>query len=157
MYGSQAKNLRMTIPLIWILRCQLKLEQRHAGYLSLFLDVFYHITSPWILFIWNMMTLLHCVKSVRIRSYSGPHFPAFKMNTERYSVSLCFQSNCGKMWTRITPNTDTLCTVLIFTLLNIWKSIWYFIRGEVNGEIYQRRFSKYPLRGYFLPLCIALS
>ena len=157
MYGSQAKNLRMTIPLIWILRCQLKLEQRHAGYLSLFLDVFYHITSPWILFIWNMMTLLHCVKSVRIRSYSGPHFPAFKMNTERYSVSLCFQSNCGKMWTRITPNTDTLCTVLIFTLLNIWKSIWYFIRGEVNGEIYQRRFSKYSLRGYFLPLCIALS
>ena len=146
MYGSQAKNLRMTIPLIWILRCQLKLEQKHAGYLSLFLDVFYH-----------KMTLLHCVKSVRIRSYSGPHFPAFKMNTERYSVSLCFQSDCGKMWTRTTPNTDTLCAVLIFTLLNIWKSIWYFIRGEFTGEIYQGRFSKYSLRGYFLPLCIALS
>ena len=157
MYGSQAKNLRMTIPLIWILRCQLKLEQKNAGYLSLFLDVFYHITSPWILFIWNMMTLLHCVKSVRIRSCSGPHFPAFKMNTERYSVSLCFQSDCGKMWTRTTPNTDTLCAVLIFTLLNIWKSIWYFIRGEFTGEIYQGRFSKYSLRGYFLPLCIALS
>ena len=25
----------------------------------------------------------HCVKSVRIRSYSGPHFPAFGLNTER--------------------------------------------------------------------------
>ena len=24
----------------------------------------------------------HCVKSVRIRSYSGPHFPAFELNTE---------------------------------------------------------------------------
>ena len=26
----------------------------------------------------------HCVKSVRIRSYSGPDFPAFGLNTERY-------------------------------------------------------------------------
>ena len=26
----------------------------------------------------------HCVKSVRIRSYSGPYFPAFGQNTERY-------------------------------------------------------------------------
>ena len=24
----------------------------------------------------------HCVKNVRIRSYSGPHFPAFGLNTE---------------------------------------------------------------------------
>ena len=26
----------------------------------------------------------HCVKSVLIRSYSGPYFPAFGLNTERY-------------------------------------------------------------------------
>ena len=32
------------------------------------------------------MTFIHCVKSVRILSYSGPHFPAFGLNTERYSV-----------------------------------------------------------------------
>ena len=25
----------------------------------------------------------HCVKSVRIRSYSGPHFPAFGLNTDQ--------------------------------------------------------------------------
>ena len=25
----------------------------------------------------------HCMESVRIRSYSGPHFSAFRMNTER--------------------------------------------------------------------------
>ena len=25
----------------------------------------------------------HCVKSMRIRSYSSPHFPAFGLNTER--------------------------------------------------------------------------
>ena len=29
----------------------------------------------------------HCVKSVRNRSFSGPHFLAFGLNTERYSVS----------------------------------------------------------------------
>ena len=28
----------------------------------------------------------HCVKTVRIRSYSGPYFPAFGLNTEGYSV-----------------------------------------------------------------------
>ena len=30
----------------------------------------------------------HCLKSVRIWNYSGPHFPAFGLNTERYAVSL---------------------------------------------------------------------
>ena len=29
---------------------------------------------------------IRCVKSVRIRSYSGPHFLAFRPNTERYQV-----------------------------------------------------------------------
>ena len=58
----------------------------------------------------------HCVKSVRIRSYSGPHFPAFGLNTERYGVSLRIQSECGKMRTRITPNTDTVYAVCILRL-----------------------------------------
>ena len=31
------------------------------------------------------LSQLHCVKSVRIWSYSGPHFPVFGLNTERYS------------------------------------------------------------------------
>ena len=29
-----------------------------------------------------------CVKSVRIRSYSGPHFPAFGLNISLYSVQI---------------------------------------------------------------------
>ena len=53
----------------------------------------------------------HCVKHVRIRSYSGPHFPAFGLNTDRYGVSLRVQSECGKMRTRITPNTDIFHSV----------------------------------------------
>ena len=35
------------------------------------------------------LSTFHCAKSVHIRSYSGPHFPAFGLNTERYGVSLC--------------------------------------------------------------------
>ena len=44
----------------------------------------------------------HCVKSVSIWSFSGPYFPAFELNTEKYYVSLRIQSKCGKMWTRKT-------------------------------------------------------
>ena len=49
----------------------------------------------------------HWGKSVRICIYSGPYFPAFGLNTGRYSVSLRIQSECEKIRTRITPNTDT--------------------------------------------------
>ena len=53
----------------------------------------------------------HCVKSVHIRSYSGPYFPAFELNTERYGLFLRIHSEFGKMRTRITPNTDTFHAV----------------------------------------------
>ena len=46
-----------------------------------------------------------------IRSYASPYFPVFGLNMERYSVSLRFQSECGKMRTRITSNTDTFYEV----------------------------------------------
>ena len=32
--------------------------------------------------------------------FSGPYFPAFGLNTERYRVSLCIEPECGKIWTR---------------------------------------------------------
>ena len=53
----------------------------------------------------------HCVKTIRVWSFSGPHFPIFGLNTERYPVSLGIQSECGKMQTRKTSNTDTLHAV----------------------------------------------
>ena len=40
------------------------------------------------------------------------YFPAFRLNTERYSVSLHYQSKCGKIRTRKTPNTVTFHAVL---------------------------------------------
>ena len=64
-----------------------------------FLRTYYEMNDP------------HCVKSVRIRSYFGPYFPAFGLYSERYGVSLRIQSDCGKMPTRITPNTDTFYAV----------------------------------------------
>ena len=68
---------------------------------------------------------LHCVKSVRIRIYSGPYFPAFWLKTEVSSVSLRIQSVCGKMWARITPTMDTF-----HAMLNIWRKKnmkpWYW-------------------------------
>ena len=37
----------------------------------------------------------HCLKSVRIRSFTGPHLPAFRLNTESYRVNIRIQSECG--------------------------------------------------------------
>ena len=34
--------------------------------------------------------------------FSGPYFPAFGLNTERYSVSLSIQFECGEIQTRET-------------------------------------------------------
>ena len=62
--------------------------------------------------------LKYCVKSVRIRSYSGPHFPACGLNTERYCVSLRIHSECGKISTGITPNTDTFYAVKVKLWVN---------------------------------------
>ena len=42
----------------------------------------------------------HCVKSVLIWSYSGPYYNVFELISSD-------QSECGKMRTRITPNTNT--------------------------------------------------
>ena len=50
-------------------------------------------------------------KSVLVWSYSGPFFPAFRLNAKRYSVSLNIESEYGKIRTRITPNTGTFYVV----------------------------------------------
>ena len=49
---------------------------------------------------------LHCVKRVRIWSYSGPHF------SRTFPHSDWMWENAGKMRTRITPNTETFHAVL---------------------------------------------
>ena len=46
------------------------------------------------------------MKSVRIWCLSGPYFPVFGLSTERCGVSLRIHSECGKIRTRKSPNTD---------------------------------------------------
>ena len=59
----------------------------------------------------NIMSNYHWVKSVLIQSFSGSYFPAFGLNTGKYSVSLRIQSELGKIRTRKTPNTETFHAV----------------------------------------------
>ena len=77
--------------------------------------------------------IMHCVKSVRIWSYSGPYYPTFGLNTERYRVSPRIQSKCGKVRTRITPNTDTSHAVMRISIsrTNLSKKFSHYInRGH---------------------------
>ena len=81
----------------------------------------------------------NCIKSVRIRIYSGSHLLTFGLNTERYSVYLRIQFECGKMRSRITPNMDAfhevwkLLTNFYKKLLHICLTGFYiFHRGESN-------------------------
>ena len=77
-----------------------------------------------------------CVKSVRIQSYSGPFFPAFALNTERQGISLRIQSECGKIWTRIIPNTDTFYAMVVSpSLLNFHEFLSYFVVIIVVGKM----------------------
>ena len=64
----------------------------------------------------------------RIRYYSGLHFPAFRLKTERYGVSLRIQSECGKIRTRITPNTDTSRS---------FSGAVFFLAVELNMEAHR--------------------
>ena len=60
------------------------------------------------------------MKNIRIRSFSGPYFRVFGLNTDRYFVPLPIQSEYGKMRTRITPNMDNFYALkgLIKTLID---------------------------------------
>ena len=68
---------------------------------------------------------IYCVKNVRIWKISGPYFPAFGLNTERYSVSLRIQSECWKTQTRKTSNRDTFNAVI--AELNWIESLYFML------------------------------
>ena len=56
------------------------------------------------------------VKSVQIRSFSGPCFPVFGLNTKIYGVNLRIQSEWRKKRTRKTPYFDTLYPVSLLAI-----------------------------------------
>ena len=77
--------------------------------------------SPWVntglkLIISTLLRSSHCIKSVRIRSFSGSYFPVFGLNAEKYGISFRVQSESGNMQTRKALNTDTFYSM---TFMNI--------------------------------------
>ena len=77
----------------------------------------------------NIMDTVHCVKRVRIRSYSGPHFAWLELNTKRPDVSLRIQSEYVKMRTRLIPIKKLFCTVVVLSILwNNYPSIISVLR-----------------------------
>ena len=84
---------------------------------------------------------IYCLKSAQIRFFSDPYFPAFRLNTERYSVSLRIQSECGKRRTRknslfghfsrsgffnpngtVTHKSKISYLILVHWIVNIWQT-----------------------------------
>ena len=64
-------------------------------------------------FVTFSLNLKHCLKSIRYRSFCGPYFHVVRLKSERYGVPLRAQSECGKIRTRKTPNTDTFHAVYV--------------------------------------------
>ena len=61
---------------------------------------------------------MHCIKSVHIWSYSGPYFPAFGLNTERYGVSY-------------DENTLKSLRINVFTELKKFKTSNYIVKIKI--------------------------
>ena len=59
----------------------------------------------------------HCVKSVRIRRFSGPYFPAFGHNTERYCASIRVRLRTKWLGVRI-------------SLMSLKLQIWSLLRAR---------------------------
>ena len=53
----------------------------------------------------------HCVKVPVFGVILEYILRSYSLYSERRFVSLRIESKCGKMWTRITPNTDTFYAV----------------------------------------------
>ena len=73
-------------------------------------------------FFFNNYCIFHWVKNVRIRNHSGPYFTLFGLNTDRYSIYLRIQSECGKMRTIVTWNTDifyAVCTSMFCLCIHV--------------------------------------
>ena len=56
------------------------------------------------------------VKSVQIRSFSGPCFPVFGLNIKIYGVNLRIQTEWRKKRTRKTPYFDTFYPVSLLAI-----------------------------------------
>ena len=96
----------------------------------------------------------HCMKSALIRSFSGPYFPAFGLNMERYPVSLSIQSKCGKIWTRKISNTDAFHAMVLSIHIN-FKLKYLFtliltmgiLSAQLNNAPFSEKIESIPYNG----------
>ena len=65
----------------------------------------------------------HCVKSVRIRSFFWSVFSRIRTEYGDLRVHLRIQSECGKIRTRKSPNTDTFYAVFRTHLFTVKTQI----------------------------------
>ena len=72
-----------------------------------------------------LFAAFHCVKSVRIRSFSGPYFPAFGLNTPYLSV---FSPNTGKY----RPEKLRIRTLFTQCQTNVQKHIGLYLDEKCN-------------------------
>ena len=73
------------------------------------------------------------------------YFPAFGLNTERYSVSLCIQSECEKIRSRKPPNADTFHAVLYKLFAQgLWRVSLKFFLEYSNAN---KSFLVYSIHG----------
>ena len=100
-------------------------KKNYIHHVYLLINIFSFFLRKWGYLIIIFARKHHCVKSVCARSYSGSYFPAFGLNTERYSVSLHIQSKCGKVRTTITSNRDTFYAVLSIHNLSLDSWLYY--------------------------------
>ena len=104
--------------------------------ISFIIRALLHIIRPVLLinfcgnFLWIGLSFfkVHCVKSVRIWSYSGQYFPEFGRNTERYGISLRIQSESGKKRTRITPYMDNFHAVVDTKFFHKRYWVWRYFK-----------------------------
>ena len=103
----------------------------------------------------------HYVKRVRIQSFSGPYFPSFGLNTERYSLSLRIQSKWGKIQTRNTDfeyghfsRSDGHAVFLIHGQANPHSLPFFYV--ELVRRLSNNKFNYTPKQVHFLFISITI-
>ena len=87
-------------------------------------------------FLWALSACLSTAWKVsKYGVFSGPYFPAFRLNTKRYVVSLRIQSECGKYGPEKTPRLDTFHAV--FVSMFLFTSMFPVIYGIEIKTLYE--------------------
>ena len=92
-----------------------------------------------LLSVYNSLAIHTLWKNVCIRSFSGPYFPAFKMNTERYGLSWMYGGHESSLKVSKTEKS------LVFKYLSLYFSFCHIFLDFLNFE--------YPWKLAYLRWC----